>query len=195
MLVISLKALLDGSGVYDVPGVGRPLDERLSLPHVLRISVEECWPIPATWPNTGYRRLLPLPLAELFAAIRTMVLLPPYHISISTSPLSITMPAQDVPRPYPLIDSDPHAGRVIRYMRSSDYGVWAGATAAGPGLLYLYGEVLICRMGGRKHGDGAYVGKMDGEMRMRRMRWICREGKKRGNALRKPKGDRSSCSD
>lgn len=87
MLVISLKALLDGSGVYDVPGVGRPLDERLSLPQVLALSVEECWPIPATWPNTGYRRLLPLPLAELFAAIRTMVLLPPYHISISTSPL------------------------------------------------------------------------------------------------------------
>jgi hypothetical protein len=51
------------------------------------------------------------------------------------------MPAQDVPRAYPLIDSDPHAGRVIRYMRGSDYGLWAGATAAGPGLLYLYGEV------------------------------------------------------
>lgn len=51
------------------------------------------------------------------------------------------MPAQDVPRPFPLIDTDPHAGRVIRYMRGSDYGLWAGATAAGPALLYLYGEV------------------------------------------------------
>jgi hypothetical protein len=37
-------------------------------------------------------------------------------------------------------------------MRSSDYGVWAGATAAGPGLLYLYGEVFTYRTGERKHG-------------------------------------------
>lgn len=53
------------------------------------------------------------------------------------------MPVQDVPQPYPLIDADPHAGRVIRYMRGSDYGLWAGATVAGPALLYLYGELQV----------------------------------------------------
>jgi len=40
--------------------------------------------------------------------------------------------------PYPLIDSDPHAARVVRYFRPSDYAVWAGATAAFPGALYLW---------------------------------------------------------
>jgi len=41
-------------------------------------------------------------------------------------------------RPYPLIDADPHAGRVVRYMRTSDYAAWAGVTAALPaGFLVL----------------------------------------------------------
>ncbi|KAH8832335.1 C-terminal of NADH-ubiquinone oxidoreductase 21 kDa subunit-domain-containing protein [Flagelloscypha sp. PMI_526] len=39
--------------------------------------------------------------------------------------------------PYPLIDSDPHFARVVRYMRRSDYGVWAGATAGFPAALAL----------------------------------------------------------
>lgn len=69
-----------------------------------------------------------------------------YLIYTATHPS--TMPAQDVPRPYPLIDTDPHAGRVIRYMRPSDYGLWAGATVAGPGLLYLYGELCLLCIGG-----------------------------------------------
>lgn len=49
------------------------------------------------------------------------------------------MPITDTARPYPLIDADPHFGRVVRYMRPSDYGLWAGAAAAGPAVLYLYG--------------------------------------------------------
>ncbi|KAG8920277.1 hypothetical protein FRC02_001005, partial [Tulasnella sp. 418] len=40
--------------------------------------------------------------------------------------------------PYPLIDADPHASRVLRYMRPSDYGVIAASTAAAPGALYLW---------------------------------------------------------
>ncbi|KAF4610816.1 hypothetical protein D9613_006910 [Agrocybe pediades] len=39
---------------------------------------------------------------------------------------------------YPLIDADPHASRVIRYFRPSDYAVWAGATAAFPAALYAW---------------------------------------------------------
>jgi len=35
-----------------------------------------------------------------------------------------------------LIDVDPHASRVIRYLRLSDYAVWLGATGALPAALY-----------------------------------------------------------
>ncbi|EJD47886.1 hypothetical protein AURDEDRAFT_102027 [Auricularia subglabra TFB-10046 SS5] len=37
--------------------------------------------------------------------------------------------------PHPLIDSDPFAGRVVRYFRPSDYAYWAGFTAGVPALL------------------------------------------------------------
>ena len=51
------------------------------------------------------------------------------------------MPLQKVvSTPYKLIDADPHASRVISYMRSSDYAVWGGATAAAPAAMYLWGE-------------------------------------------------------
>ncbi|KAF8934247.1 NADH-ubiquinone oxidoreductase complex I, 21 kDa subunit-domain-containing protein [Dissophora ornata] len=36
---------------------------------------------------------------------------------------------------YPVIDSDPHFSRVVRYMRGSDYVAWGTLTASGPGLL------------------------------------------------------------
>ena len=49
------------------------------------------------------------------------------------------MPEKVVETPYPLIDIDPHASRVMRYMRPSDYAVWAGATAAFPAALYFWG--------------------------------------------------------
>ncbi|KAL7422511.1 hypothetical protein Q5752_003159 [Cryptotrichosporon argae] len=48
------------------------------------------------------------------------------------------MPIKDTPRPYPLIDADPHFGRVMRYLRPSDYAAWAGIGAAGPALLYAF---------------------------------------------------------
>ncbi|EKM81822.1 NUXM, NADH-ubiquinone oxidoreductase 21 kDa subunit [Agaricus bisporus var. burnettii JB137-S8] len=41
-------------------------------------------------------------------------------------------------QPYPLIDADPHAARVVRYFRPSDYAFWAGATAAFPAALYCW---------------------------------------------------------
>ncbi|KAF9648636.1 hypothetical protein BDM02DRAFT_3186960 [Thelephora ganbajun] len=47
-------------------------------------------------------------------------------------------PQKVVSTPYKLIDADPHATRVISYMRPSDFAVWGGATAAGPGALYLW---------------------------------------------------------
>ena len=44
-----------------------------------------------------------------------------------------------VETPYPLVDADPHASRVVRYMRPSDYAVWAGVTGAFPAALYCWG--------------------------------------------------------
>ncbi|SCZ87476.1 BZ3500_MvSof-1268-A1-R1_Chr2-2g04942 [Microbotryum saponariae] len=42
--------------------------------------------------------------------------------------------------PYTVLDTDPHATRVIKYMRPADYAVWAGMTAAAP--LAFYGLEL-----------------------------------------------------
>ncbi|KAL0953551.1 hypothetical protein HGRIS_004772 [Hohenbuehelia grisea] len=48
------------------------------------------------------------------------------------------MPQKIIETPYPLIDADPHATRVVRYMRTSDYATWAAATAAFPSALYFW---------------------------------------------------------
>jgi hypothetical protein len=50
------------------------------------------------------------------------------------------MPSKQPLSPYPVIDADPAFGRVIRYMRPSDYATWAGAAAAGPAAFYALGE-------------------------------------------------------
>jgi len=49
------------------------------------------------------------------------------------------MPQKVVKTPYPLIDADPHAFRVIRYFRVSDYATIAAGTAAFPAALYFWG--------------------------------------------------------
>ena len=49
------------------------------------------------------------------------------------------MPDNVVQSPYPLIDADPHFSRVVRYMRPSDYAVWASGTAAFPSAIYFWG--------------------------------------------------------
>ncbi|KAI7906178.1 NADH-ubiquinone oxidoreductase complex I, 21 kDa subunit-domain-containing protein [Cokeromyces recurvatus] len=46
------------------------------------------------------------------------------------------MPIKEFNTPYPVIDTDPHFTRVVRYMRPSDYAAWAAGTAAAP-LLFL----------------------------------------------------------
>lgn len=43
--------------------------------------------------------------------------------------------------PYPVIDADPTFGRVVRYMRPSDYAAWAGAAAAGPAAFWALGKL------------------------------------------------------
>ncbi|KAL9933794.1 hypothetical protein V8E36_007452 [Tilletia maclaganii] len=45
---------------------------------------------------------------------------------------------KETPHPFPLIDADPHFGRVVRYFRPSDYVAWAGLTAAFPGAMYAF---------------------------------------------------------
>jgi len=49
----------------------------------------------------------------------------------------MAIPPKKVNHPYPLIDSDPHFFRVIKYFRASDYATFALATAAGPGAFLL----------------------------------------------------------
>ncbi|KAI8885993.1 hypothetical protein K501DRAFT_284013 [Backusella circina FSU 941] len=46
------------------------------------------------------------------------------------------MPIKEFDTPYPVIDTDPHFSRVVRYFRPSDYAAWAAGTAAAPALLY-----------------------------------------------------------
>ncbi|KAF7977104.1 hypothetical protein HWV62_4699 [Athelia sp. TMB] len=49
------------------------------------------------------------------------------------------MPNQKIiETPYPLIDADPHATRVVRYFRTSDWATWAAGTAAFPTSLALW---------------------------------------------------------
>lgn len=45
------------------------------------------------------------------------------------------MPVKEFNTPYPVIDTDPHFSRVVRYMRPSDYAAWAAGTAAAPAIL------------------------------------------------------------
>ncbi|KAG0749545.1 hypothetical protein G6F57_002075 [Rhizopus arrhizus] len=45
------------------------------------------------------------------------------------------MPIKEFNQSYPVIDTDPHFSRVVRYFRPSDYAAWAAGTAAAPALL------------------------------------------------------------
>lgn len=56
----------------------------------------------------------------------------------------ISVPVNDLPTPYPLVDADPYAGRVIRYFRPSDYALWAAGTAAAPAAIYAFRELAYC---------------------------------------------------
>jgi hypothetical protein len=72
---------------------------------------------------------------------------PPVRSQTCHKPVTLTsrpaMPPQKVvSTPYRPIDADPHASRVISYMRPSDYAVWGGATAAAPAALYFWGETF-----------------------------------------------------
>jgi hypothetical protein len=50
------------------------------------------------------------------------------------------MPVKTFNNEYPVIDTDPHFFRVVRYFRNSDYAAWAAGTAAAPGLLLAMGK-------------------------------------------------------
>ena len=49
------------------------------------------------------------------------------------------MAINDLATPFPLVDADPHAKRVIKYFRGSDYALWAAGTAAAPAAVYAFG--------------------------------------------------------
>lgn len=51
------------------------------------------------------------------------------------------MPLKQVETPYPVIDADPHFGRVLRYMRPNDYILWGSAALAGPATLTVWDRI------------------------------------------------------
>ncbi|KAJ1742846.1 hypothetical protein LPJ79_002049 [Coemansia sp. RSA 1821] len=53
--------------------------------------------------------------------------------------------------PFPVIDTDPIFGRVIRYMRLSDYAMGIALTAIGPGFMYWMVEKYQSMGLSRKH--------------------------------------------
>lgn len=44
---------------------------------------------------------------------------------------------------YPVIDTDPHAVRVVRYFRPRDYATWVTVTAGFPAAFYLWGPSAL----------------------------------------------------
>ncbi|MCJ1363123.1 hypothetical protein MMC16_002230 [Acarospora aff. strigata] len=57
------------------------------------------------------------------------------------------VPAKKIPTDYPLIDSDPHFKRVMRYTRPSDYAQGAATAACGPALMLLWERVAPSYVG------------------------------------------------
>ncbi|KAL8715000.1 MAG: hypothetical protein Q9220_000957 [cf. Caloplaca sp. 1 TL-2023] len=51
------------------------------------------------------------------------------------------VPARTLDTEFPLIDSDPHFKRVVRYARPVDYSVAAATAAAGPALMLLWERI------------------------------------------------------
>ncbi|THH30708.1 hypothetical protein EUX98_g3473 [Antrodiella citrinella] len=107
------------------------------------------------------------------------------------------MPNKVVETPFPLIDADPHAGRVIRYMRPSDYVAWAGVTAAFPSTLYLWDMAdpmrTKMRTGLRLGGLLGFVGGFFFAYQRSSMRfWGWTENKREEDMDRVEMGDRIS---
>ncbi|KAL0633555.1 hypothetical protein Q9L58_007515 [Maublancomyces gigas] len=50
----------------------------------------------------------------------------------------MAIPPKQLNTDYPVIDTDPHFWRVLRYARPSDYAVAAGTAAAGPAVFWLW---------------------------------------------------------
>ncbi|MCJ1425443.1 hypothetical protein MMC29_003342 [Sticta canariensis] len=57
------------------------------------------------------------------------------------------VPAKTLDTDYPLIDSDPHFKRVVRYARRSDYVAGAISTAAGPALMLVWERIAPSMVG------------------------------------------------
>lgn len=82
------------------------------------------------------------------------------------------MPIKEFNTPYPVIDTDPHFGRVVRYMRPTDYAAWAAGTAAAPALLLGMGKIRNqnVKYYARNLMDNFIIEKMDPVGPMRNLR-------------------------
>jgi hypothetical protein len=71
----------------------------------------------------------------------TLEAVPPYDPKWGPEPRIRQLSRTDKDRGlYPLIDSDPHFKRVMRYLRPSDYAIWGGSILTWPSLMMLWGE-------------------------------------------------------
>ncbi|CZS98087.1 probable nadh-ubiquinone oxidoreductase 21 kda subunit [Rhynchosporium agropyri] len=57
------------------------------------------------------------------------------------------VPAKTIDSDYPLIDSDPHIKRVIKYARKSDYAVGAATATFAPGMMLLWEQIAPSLVG------------------------------------------------
>ncbi|KIM20315.1 hypothetical protein M408DRAFT_47969, partial [Serendipita vermifera MAFF 305830] len=55
-------------------------------------------------------------------------------------PTPFDAPVTGTPR-FPVIDTDPHAVRVVRYFRTKDYTTWGAVTAGFPATIYLWARI------------------------------------------------------
>lgn len=87
---------------------------------------------------------------------RTTCVIVPDSVAVVLGLRVPIMPNKVVETPYPLIDADPHASRVVRYFRPSDYAAWASATVAFPAALYAWGMKFsqLCFVFDKAYRDG-----------------------------------------
>ncbi|TVY59471.1 NADH-ubiquinone oxidoreductase 20.9 kDa subunit [Lachnellula cervina] len=71
------------------------------------------------------------------------------------------VPAKTLPTDYPLIDSDPHFKRVLKYARTSDYVAGAVTAAFGPGAMLLMEKLQPSLVG---KGGFASIMRLSGAM-------------------------------
>lgn len=73
----------------------------------------------------------------------SLLLLKIKSLSKPRTDASVILYSNDLKTPFPLVDADPHFNRVIKYMRGSDYALWAAGAGAAPAAIYAMGKSTL----------------------------------------------------